>query len=224
MNEITLSSAAGGNLEDAAIALAAIDHGLTDVDGVKRALDALARPVRLPPGATAIEGVARLTLHLFHTEGIRGDEEDYDAPRNSWIDQVLERRRGLPILLSIVTIAVGERAGLALDPIGFPSHFLVAPRDAEERFFVDPFHGGVVIREDVLRGRFTKQTGLSDDAAFEQAVTPVSTRAVLVRMCTNLALAYLRRKDVPGCVRMRAQLEALGEHEGPVVELLRRFT
>ena len=73
----------------------------------------------------------------------------------AYIDEVIQRRRGLPILLSIVTIEVAARVGLHLDPIGFPGHFLVSPREGEPRFYVDPFHAGAILRQDDLRARLT---------------------------------------------------------------------
>lgn len=219
-----LVAVAEGSLEDAALALAASEPSDVDSEAVRRQLDDLAHAVRMPPSASPFEGIARLSIHLFQTFGLRGDEADYDAPHNSWINKVLERRLGLPILLSVVTIAVAERTGLVLEPIGFPGHFLVAPRDAEDRFFVDPFHGGAIVTEDQLRARFARQTGIVDDPdPFEAAVAPVSTHAVLVRMCTNLSLSYLRRHDRAGAARMRAHLEGLGQLDGPVIDLLRRF-
>lgn len=216
--------AESGTLEDAAIALAEGEQAGVDRAAIRAALDDLAEPVRIPRDADLFQSVARLAHHLFHEVRIRGDDDDYDAPENSFIDQVIERRRGLPILLSIVTIAVGERVGLTFDPIGFPGHFLIAPQGAHPRFFLDPFHGGDVVPEMHLRARFAKIAGpVVDDGAFEAAVTPPSVRAVIVRMCTNLALSYVRRDDRAGAARMRDHLGALRPDDTRVLQILDRF-
>jgi len=219
----TLPEVATSSLENAAIALAVSEEPRVDPDAIRDTLDALAAPIRIPPDAELVPRVARVAQHLFHELGFRGDEDDYDHPHNSRLDRVLERRRGLPILLSIVTIAVGDRAGLELEPVGFPGHFLVAPVGAEPRFFVDPFHSGAVITEAQLRASLARHAGSVDDTAFARAVAPVTTHEVLVRMCNNLAMSYLRREDRAGAERMYGHLVALDGPEGRVVELLRRF-
>ncbi|MEM6929198.1 MAG: transglutaminase-like domain-containing protein, partial [Myxococcota bacterium] len=165
----TLVAVADGSLEDAAIALAASEQPDVDPQAIRASLDALSAPIRIPEGASTIEGLARLTLELFQRQGFRGDEEEYDAPHNSFVDRVLERRRGLPIALSVITVAVGDRVGVPLDPVGFPGHFLVAPRHAEDRFFVDPFHQGAIVNATQLRAQLTRQMGLVDEATFRSA-------------------------------------------------------
>ncbi|MEN0063946.1 MAG: transglutaminase-like domain-containing protein [Myxococcota bacterium] len=190
---------------------------------IAAALDNLAAPIRIPEGSTTIEAVARLQLQLFHTLQLKGDSEAYDSPENSFIDQVIERRKGLPILLSTVCVAVGARVGLDLDPIGFPGHFLVGVRHADPRFFLDPFHSGQVLPMAHLRGELTRQNGFVDDSTFEAVLTPPPTRDVLIRMCTNLALSYVRRHERSGATRMLSNLQTLGAGEGQVAKLLERF-
>lgn len=141
--------------------------------------------------------LARLNLRLFQELGLRGDEDGYDDPVNSRIDEVIQRRRGLPILLSIVTIEVAARVGLHLDPIGFPGHFLVSPREGEPRFYVDPFHAGAILRQDDLRARLNigmAGRGVSPEV-MEQLLGPLSPRLTLTRMNHNLKGSWSRRGD-----------------------------
>lgn len=206
-------AAAQGSLEDATIALAASEDPEVDEPSIREGLDQLAAPIRIPRGASTIEAIARLQLHLGRMAGLQGDDVEYDAPHNSLIHRVLERRRGLPILLSAVWIAVGERVGVALDPIAFPGHFLIAPRKADPRFFVDPFVGGDVIREERLQGRLASQERVAvlPKSTFDRVVTPPSTSLVMRRMCANLAISYQRRDDLAGISRMLVHLRALPE-------------
>lgn len=193
----------------AAALISAEEQPGSDPAATLRALDRLAAGVRMPPQVEPVEAIARLNVHLFDELGFAGDEDDYDDPRNSLLDQVIERRRGLPILLSVVYIEVAQRRGIAVDPIGYPSHFLVSPRDTEPRFFVDPFHGGRILREDVLRERLIELGDEGDDEALDQHLAAVTGRQVVVRILTNLWGSYKRRGDAPGVLRCLERLEVL---------------
>jgi len=161
---------------DRAVALIAADEqpGLVPED-VLAQLDQLAAGLRLPPLCEPVQTVARLHHHLFVELGFRGDEEDYDAPRNSLLDQVLTRRRGLPILLSVVYVEVAKRRGIAVDPVGFPVTFSSAressrgfgsTRFAAARSFASPSCGASSRRR-----------------AWPTAPTSCSARSPRVRSC-----------------------------------------
>lgn len=180
-------------------------------DGLIADLDALTHGLHVPDEADPIEAVARLNHHLFAGLGFTGDEDNYDAPHNSFLDRVLERRRGLPILLCIVYLEVGRRVGVGLEGINFPGHFLVAPTAAEPRFFVDPFAAGAVRRPDQLLSHLSRVLGrpvLAQEDA-EQHLTPCSNRQTLVRVSNNLKASYLRRHDNPGALRAVDRLRIL---------------
>ena len=121
---------------------------------------------------------------------------------------MLDRRRGLPILLSIVYICLAERVGFPVDGIGFPGHFLVSPRvdvidvDAAEaepspRFYVDPFHEGRVLSRPRLVGRL-KKMGLR---RVDQHLRPVDSRYILTRVCNNLKRAFIQRGQLGDALR-----------------------
>lgn len=200
---------------DLAVALLAADEqpGL-DPELVLGGLDRLAAGLRLREGAPLFDSLARLSHHLFVEHGLTGDEEDYDDPRNSYLNEVLERRKGLPILLSVVMIEVGRRVGLHLEGIGFPGHFLVSPPEAEPRFFLDPFRRGAVLREDTLRAKLARLSGgpVGQDA-WERATAVAGPRAILIRMSNNLKGSYFRRGDLAGTLRSVERLIALEPEE-----------
>ena len=110
-----------------------------DVDEQLHRLDDLAMGCPTP----TLDGVCE---HLFGVVGFQGDTEDYKHPRNSLLDVVLDRRRGIPITLSVVVMEVGRRLGLDLAGVGMPGHFLVRDRDDDDAF-VDPFHQHRLDRE-----------------------------------------------------------------------------
>jgi regulator of sirC expression with transglutaminase-like and TPR domain len=122
------------------------------------------------------------------------NEADYGDPRNSFLNEVLARRVGLPITLSVLYMEVGRRAGLELQGVGFPGHFLakyVSPGGVE--VFVDAFHGGEMLSGDECVARYRARTGGRDlDRRHLAAVAP---RQILARMLHNLKRTYLERKD-----------------------------
>ncbi len=182
-------------LDQAALAMAGVLSGATDDGRALAALDELAAGV---PGRS----FDALRRHLYDDVGFTGDARDYDDPANSFLDVVLRRRRGLPILLATVMIEVGRRAGVGVLGIGMPMHFLVGdPRDPEA--LVDPFTGGALDRAGA-RARFTALSGgrLAWD---EHHLDPVPAGSVVVRMLSNLQSSYARRND-PGRRAMVAMM------------------
>jgi regulator of sirC expression with transglutaminase-like and TPR domain len=125
---------------------------------------------------------------LFHDWGFRGNIEHYNDPRNSLIDQVLKRRKGLPLTLCIIYLLVAERLEITLEPVALPGHFLVGYYNEKEPFFIDPFEQGLFRDSeevfDLLRSR--KIVPQVSDLA------PSSIREVLSRNCRNLHNHYLQ--------------------------------
>jgi regulator of sirC expression with transglutaminase-like and TPR domain len=177
-------------LDTGALLIAAHARPDLDVDRQLGRLDDLAAGCAAP----TLEAV---TGHLFDVVGLTGDADDYSDPRNSLLDVVLDRRRGIPITLSVVLIEVGRRVGVALEGVGMPGHFLV--RSATDHdVFVDPFHRQVLDREGCFRLFATLHgPGARFDPAY---LAPVGPRAILARMLTNLQRSYIGRDDRAGAL------------------------
>ena len=126
-------------LDEGALLIAAHARRDLDVDEQIARLDDLAAGC---PGRD-LEAVAG---HLFDVLDFRGDTDDYASPANSLLDVVLDRRRGIPITLSVVAIEVGRRVGVPLEGVGMPGHFLVGASDGSDRF-LDPFHQALLDRD-----------------------------------------------------------------------------
>lgn len=136
--------------------------------------------------ATAREKCRILNRVLFHEWGFRGNVEHYTDPLNSFLDQVIARRKGIPISLSILYLLVAQRLDLELEPVGLPGHFVVGCFTAPEPFFVDPFDRGV-FRDadevfDLLRANNLTPTATD--------LMPTPVREVLCRCCRNLVNHY----------------------------------
>jgi len=183
--ELVGGDAATVPIDDAALALASVLRPATDVDGATSALDRLAAAC---PDRT-FDGLRRF---LFDDVGFRGDRENYDDPQNSFLDLVLARRTGLPILLATVMMEVGRRTGVPVVGVGMPMHFLVRAGDDGDRF-ADPFGGHALGPDGVRRMLETMSQGrLRWD---DRYLRPVGARAIVTRMLANLYAGYRRRGD-----------------------------
>lgn len=185
------------DLAEAALVLAQEERADLDVErylGMLRALGAeLARRLNGVRGPRAQVGA--LNRLLFDEQGFRGDTVSYYDPRNSLLDAVIDRRLGIPITLSLVYIEVGRAAGLDLQGVGFPAHFLTRLRPPTgPPLLIDVFHGGQVVDEAELEARLKEQFG--ERAGLQpQYVVPVTARQFLTRVLNNLKGAYLRQRQ-----------------------------
>ena len=167
--------------------------------------------MRLPAGGALTDAIARINHFLFSELGFIGDQETYDDPSNSLINRVLARRKGMPILLSLVYIEVARRLGLDFVGVGFPSHFLIRPRHAD--FFIDPFTSGRILRTVQLQVWLFRlyPQAVIDDEVFARATADVTNRHLMLRINHNLKASHLRREDLPGAIRASERLLILDE-------------
>jgi regulator of sirC expression with transglutaminase-like and TPR domain len=152
---------------------------------------------------------AALAQALFVTDGFAGNTDDYTDPRNSLLDDVIDRRLGIPITLSILMTEIGRRIGLGLHGVGMPGHFLVGVDDDPE-MFIDPFNAGRVLDVDGCAAIFAGVAGA--DARFLRAyLAPTGPRAILLRVLNNLQRAYLERgsPDAVWVARLRLRFTEL---------------
>ncbi len=133
---------------------------------------------------------------LFQEEGFRGNTDNYYDPRNSYLNEVLERKLGIPITLSIIYIEVGRRAGLRTYGIGLPGHFIVGLLTDTGRIFIDPFNQGEILTEDGCRRIVRSHMGMS--TVFNRSLLdPTWPKQILVRLMRNLKGIYLSTNDPP---------------------------
>jgi len=165
----------------------------------RRDLDVAAQLARLDDLAAACPAgtLEAVSAHLFVDLGFAGDTADYSNPRNSLLDVVLDRRRGIPITLSVVLIEVARRLGVELVGVGMPGHFLVRAA-GDDDVFADPFNG-VLLDRPGCEKLFATLHG--PRARFQDRfLDPVGPRAVLARMLTNLQRSFVGRDDRAGAL------------------------
>jgi regulator of sirC expression with transglutaminase-like and TPR domain len=133
---------------------------------------------------------SRLCDVVFRELGFVGDDEETDAPENSFLPDVLRRRRGLPITLSLVTLAVADAAGVRAFGVGLPRHFAVALGAPNSFVLLDVFAGGKPMTPQDI----AEKTGVRDVEVLAEAIASTTPRAILMRMLANLHTSYLRRR------------------------------
>src|SRR5437870_9559773 len=133
------------DLAEIALLLARDEFSFLDVEGQLNELNAMANEVKPYLSGHLAHQVQGLCRYLFHEMGFRSNPRDYYDPRNSYFNQVLERRLGIPISLSAVTMAIGQRAGMTIAGVGLPGHFIVKASDPRQQILLDPFHGGRIL-------------------------------------------------------------------------------
>lgn len=185
----------GASIETLALSFARDAYPALALEDGLASLDAWAEPLRAAGIASLAprEQAKRLRAHLHDQLELRGDPENYHDPRNSFLNEVISRRVGLPISLTVVWIAVGRRAGVLVEGIGFPGHFLARVGGAEG-VLVDPFADGAEVDEPALIRLATLHVG-GVERLMPEHLAPVETRVMLVRMLVNLKHAYERRGD-----------------------------
>lgn len=132
---------------------------------------------------------------IFGRLGFTGNQDDYYDPRNTFLNEVIDRRTGIPITLSVLYIEVGRRVGLDLAGLSFPGHFLVRYQGNDSFTFIDPFHKGARLDIKSLEDRLRRVVGPKAELA-DEYLQPATRRQMLTRMLTNLAAIYRRAGDV----------------------------
>lgn len=203
--------------DPAAVRLDLATLALTEV--LSGAVDAPAALGRLDSMATGVDDFAGLCQRVFDTEGFRGACPPTAEPALSFLDRVLERRRGLPILMGVVLIEVGRRAGVPVLAINLPLHFVVADGRAEG-VFVDPCTGRAMSPDEVRV--FLDQWSGGRVAWSDRHLRAVPARHVVIRILTNLQSVYQRRRDpvrLALVAAMRASIPELAQEQPLAVRL-----
>jgi regulator of sirC expression with transglutaminase-like and TPR domain len=138
--------------------------------------------------------VQEINQYLFAEQGFRGNDSDYYNPRNSFITDVLERRLGIPLSLSLVYMVICDRLGFPMDGISFPAHFIIRPRHPDLEIFIDPYNKGEILFPEDCAAKLTQLYGY-DIPLQPEYLQPVGIRRILDRLLTNLKLIYLRRRE-----------------------------
>ena len=182
------------DLAEASLMLAQDIYPDLEIPNYIERLDGIAAAIRqrIAGDAFAEQKVRALNYYLFNEMRFSGNVEDYYDPRNSYLNEVLERRTGIPITLSILYLEVGKRLGLNLKGISFPGHFLVKLSVKRGQLVLDPFIGGEAQSESDLRERLAQvlPSGKAKQAQLDPYLEPATPRQIIARLLRNLKNIY----------------------------------
>jgi regulator of sirC expression with transglutaminase-like and TPR domain len=188
------------DLAEAALVIAAQEYQGLDVAACRARIDEWAETLkrRLRRDISPADTLMALTRYLFEELGFAGNAGDYYDPRNSYLNDVMERRLGIPITLSLLTIEVGRRVGLALHGVSFPGHFLVKCTVRDGVVVLDPYARGISLGLDDLRQRLRAMRGGTEppQERIQHLLAPAGKKEILARLLRNLRSIYLERKDL----------------------------
>ena len=206
----------GPDLAAPAFLIARIEYPRLDpspyLDRLDQMGDAAFHFVAKDPGQDAPLGarIDAVNRFLFGELGFVGNREQFDDPRNSCLNEVMDRKKGIPITMALIYIEVARRAGVRAEGVNFPGHFLVRclqelhTDDPNDGLIVDPFHGGAILNEAECRQLLTPHMS---EAAFDPSLLArASRRQIMVRMLLNLKNLYVKMHSFP---QARATTDAL---------------
>jgi regulator of sirC expression with transglutaminase-like and TPR domain len=177
-----------------ALLVARVEHpNLSPVHSLRH-LDELAAASGVARVQDPLKALHRLREFLFEEEGFKGNADDYYDPRNSCLNDVLERRLGIPITLSLVVMEVGRRVGLDIVGVGLPGHFVVRTQVGTEPVLLDPFDSGAVVTHEQAAALVTRALG-RQVALTDAHFAPIGKRQILARVLMNLRGIYCRRGE-----------------------------
>jgi regulator of sirC expression with transglutaminase-like and TPR domain len=186
------------DLAEAALLIAKGVNAALDVDAYLSQIEGLARQLeqRLPESVDPTERILALNRFLFDEQGFAPNVENYYDPRNSFLNEVLERRVGIPISLSILYIEIGRRVGLPLRGVSFPGHFLVKCKVNDGVIVLDPYCRGVSLSLNDLQQRLREvQGGEVSRAIIAGMLVSANKKEILARVLRNLKAIYVEREE-----------------------------
>lgn len=202
-------------LTEAAISIAQDNYPRLDLGAVQFELDRLAATLRarLPGDASMVHRLRSLNHYFYKELGFQGNRNDYYDPDNTYLNRVLERRRGIPISLAILYMEIGEQIGLPLRGVSFPGHFLVKLTVRSGDIYLDPYTGQSLSREE-LEERLAqfleaRKMEVRADLALIPAIQEAPARDILVRMLRNLKGIYHDRRDFDRLLAVQQRLVIL---------------
>ncbi len=210
------------DLAEAALVIAKDEYPQLDIPRYLDCIDQYALDIANQLGGNndAETMIATLNEYLFKNLGFKGDMDDYYDPRNSLLNDVIDRRCGIPISLSIIYLETGRRLGLELEGVSFPGHFLVRFNVSHGTVILDPFFGGISLSEDELEHRMSRFSDEHLEEPLEDLLEPASNKAILERILRNLRGIYMQNSTHDKALRTSEKILTLAP-DNPYEYLLR---
>jgi len=201
------------NLAEAALVIAAGEYQGLDIGAYLDRIDDMAARLRrrLRQDITPTETLIALNHYLFEELGFTGNGAEYYDPRNSFLNEVIDRRLGIPVTLSVVYIEIGRRVGLALHGVSFPGHFLVRCTVRDGALVLDPYAKGASLGVEDLQRRVRQLCNGIEPApeAVKSMIAAASNKEILARMLRNLKGIFLHQNDMMKALSMADRIIAI---------------
>lgn len=198
------------NLARGALLIALEDYPRLDVAGYLDELDGLAARIerRCSPGEPPVFRLGHLHAEMFDVDGYRGDTTSYYDPRNACLNEVIDRRLGIPITLSIVFLHVATKLGFTAFGVGLPGHYIVKVQFELNEVYVDPFHDGTTLTMAEI-GALLRQVSGGRGTLGSEHLRAWSGRETLARVLANLQSMWTRAGDTRRAAAARERMEML---------------
>jgi regulator of sirC expression with transglutaminase-like and TPR domain len=182
-------------LVEAALAISWEEYPHIDLSSYREVLDNMATDLqpRVRGMNYPLKVISEINRYLFEEQNFCGNENNYYDPRNSFLTDVITRRLGIPLTLSIVYMAIGDRIGFPLEGVSLPGHFIIRPQRSDIEVFIDPFANGEILFKQDCAAKLAQIYGAEAELKPEYLET-VGVRRILERMLMNLKLIYLNQK------------------------------
>jgi len=209
------------DLAEAALMVARLEYPDLDIptclDEIQQLADEISH--RLPENPNAGHILNQLNLVLFVEKGFAGNSDNYYDPRNSFLNDVVETRKGIPISLSILYMEIGDRLGLPLSGVAFPGHFLVKLELDDGAIVLDPYFGGISLTEEDLDERLHEFYG--DNAKklpYEGLLATSSKKDIILRVMRNLRNLYMESEQWEKALVMADQMVGLDSDSSDAIK------
>ena len=204
-SKLALTPHSSFNIVECALIIAQHEYPSLNIPDYLQQLDQLAEPLRmrLPADASKPHVISMLNHYLFRELGYAGNHDNYYDPRNSFLNDVMDRRTGIPITLSILYMEIGRRVGVNLQGISFPGHFLAKYVTDRGVIVLDPYNQGISLSEADLRERL-RQSGGGDsiDMPLSALLRPAAPHEIVVRLARNLKAIYKSAGELEKAIAM----------------------
>ncbi|WP_271251786.1 SirB1 family protein [Pseudanabaena sp. Chao 1811] len=184
------------HLLEGALAIAWEEYPKMDLEHYREILEGMVSDlqIRIAKISYPLKIVQEINQYLFVEQNFCGNDDDYYNPCNSFITDVLDRRLGIPLSLSIIYMVIGDRLGFPIEGISFPGHFIIRPQHPNLEIFIDPYNKGEILFPEDCANKLEQLYGQKIPLQPEY-LAPVSVRRILDRLLNNLKLIYLRRRE-----------------------------
>jgi len=209
------------NLAEGALMIARMEYPELNIESCMQEIHQLADEIRdtLSENPNAGETLTQLNKILFHTKGFEGNSEHYYDPKNSFLNDVLERKLGIPVSLSILYIELGKELGLPLSGVSFPGHFLVKLDIDDGAIVLDPYFGGISLSEDDLEDRLQEFYGDKlKKSHFYGLLATCSNKNIIARILRNLRNLYMDEEKLEKALQMADHIVDLDDDKADALK------